>query len=71
MLKDLIDIDFSDGTASREKEIELKRKLKKNESKIRNKLLELNCEREALQDRLEDIESAIINIESLMEWSKI
>jgi len=70
MLKDLIDIDFNDNMSSVEKETELKDKIRKNEAKLKNKVFELNGEREMLQDKLEDIESIIINIEYLVDWAK-
>lgn len=70
MLKDLIDIDFNDNMSSVEKETELKDKIRKNEAKLKNKVFELNGEREMLQDKLEDIQSVIINIEYLVDWAK-
>jgi hypothetical protein len=56
--------------SSVEKETELKDKIRKNEAKLKNKVFELNGEREMLQDKLEDIESIIINIEYLVDWAK-
>lgn len=70
ILKDLIDIDFNDELESSAKENELKVKLRKNELKIKSRILELGNERDELMNKIDDIESAIINMESLMEWSK-
>lgn len=70
LLKDIIEFEFEYGTNAMDKENELKQKIKGNEVRIRSKVLELNAERENLQDKIDDIESAIVNIETLLNWAK-